>query len=576
VLKSLPFILTVLLLMVILSIGLLAATPPISRDALTHHLAVPKLYLEAGGMVEMPDIPFSYYPMNLDMLYILPLYFGNDILPKYIHFLFGLLTAWGIGSYLKERFDIRYGLMGALLFLSTPIIVKLASTVYVDLGLCCFAFFSLYYLLKWAKNNFRLKYLLISGGMCGLALGTKYNALVVFLILTFMVPWLHIRYADSMNERFAGGDRERQNPKRQHPVRRTLISPIVNTGVFVIAALLLFAPWMIRNVYWTGNPIYPLYDHLFTTVDQSPPQDSTEILQYNASNKLPPLVRRRLVYKEPLWYIALIPFRIFIEGRDDDPGHFDGKLNPFFLLLSIVPFLKWRQRDRIKRRDDSVWLLFSVLLLLFTFFISPIRIRYLIAMVPPVIILSLSGMHCLARSNTPVNNAARSRPIVWPIFTAMIFVAALVYNSIYIQSLYKHYKPLTFLTGEVSRDQYIATYRPEYVLYLFANHNLTKKDKILELYLGNRSYYSDIPMITSAAQFWNAVHEADAFEDITTRLTAEGITHLMIRRDLFQFSAMNKLNSEKKRVLQNFIDTALVKLKDYKGYSLYKIISSSG
>ena len=43
---------------------------PISRDALTHHLYLPRLYLQHGGIYEIPDLVFSYYPMNLDLLYI--------------------------------------------------------------------------------------------------------------------------------------------------------------------------------------------------------------------------------------------------------------------------------------------------------------------------------------------------------------------------------------------------------------------------------------------------------------------------------------------------------------------------
>ena len=71
-----------------LAILVLASVPPVDRDALTHHLAVPKLYLKHGGIYAIPAIPFSYYPMNLDLLYLIPLYFGNDIIPKYIHFAF--------------------------------------------------------------------------------------------------------------------------------------------------------------------------------------------------------------------------------------------------------------------------------------------------------------------------------------------------------------------------------------------------------------------------------------------------------------------------------------------------------
>ncbi len=59
---------------------LLDLTPPISRDALIHHLAIPKLWLLHGGVYEIPWAVYSYYPMNINILYLIPLYFGNDVL----------------------------------------------------------------------------------------------------------------------------------------------------------------------------------------------------------------------------------------------------------------------------------------------------------------------------------------------------------------------------------------------------------------------------------------------------------------------------------------------------------------
>jgi hypothetical protein len=132
---------------VVACILVLSAVPPVDRDALTHHLAVPKLYLKYGGLVEIPWAPFSYFPMNLDLIYLIPLYFGNDIIPKYIHFAFALLTGCLIFGYLKQRTEKSlYGLFGALLFLSLPVVVKLSITVYVDLGLIFFSTASLLYI----------------------------------------------------------------------------------------------------------------------------------------------------------------------------------------------------------------------------------------------------------------------------------------------------------------------------------------------------------------------------------------------------------------------------------------------
>jgi len=94
----------------------LSLVPPTDRDGLTHHLYVPKLYLKYGGMIELPAIEFSYYPMNLDLLYIIPLYFGNDILPKFIHMMFGLFSAAFVYRYLSKRISSEMALGGAAFF----------------------------------------------------------------------------------------------------------------------------------------------------------------------------------------------------------------------------------------------------------------------------------------------------------------------------------------------------------------------------------------------------------------------------------------------------------------------------
>ena len=63
--KFASYLFWVVLISLLVVISLLNTLPPVSRDALTHHLAVPKLYLQHGGMYEIPELFFSYYPMNL-------------------------------------------------------------------------------------------------------------------------------------------------------------------------------------------------------------------------------------------------------------------------------------------------------------------------------------------------------------------------------------------------------------------------------------------------------------------------------------------------------------------------------
>ena len=176
----------------------MSMVPPVSRDALVHHLAVPKLYLNHGGIYEIPFMDFSYYPMNLDLLYMIPLYFGNDIVPKLIHFLFALLTAWLIFGYLKKRGRSCLWPGGCAFFsfntCNSEIVHKCLRGSWSDLF---FTLASLLLMMKWPENDFRYKYLIYSGIMCGLALGTKYNSLVTFALLTLFIPFIYSRFSEN-------------------------------------------------------------------------------------------------------------------------------------------------------------------------------------------------------------------------------------------------------------------------------------------------------------------------------------------------------------------------------------------
>jgi len=565
--------LTFLVVTVIVAIGLLAATPPVSRDALTHHLAVPKLYIEGHAIRELPDIVFSYYPMNLDLLFCIPLYFGNDILPKYIHFFFGLLTAWGIGVYLRMRFNLVYGLFGALLFLSTPVIVRLASTAYVDLGLCCFAFFALLFLLKWARKDGLTQHLVIAGVMCGLALGTKYNALVVFHILTLITAWLQGR-RPLMQDGLVKGRRPASVEEDHWTASARLLGrSFRSASLFAIVALLVFSPWMVRNFIWTANPVYPLYDRLFNPNGQGIEGSSGEEILTDEQASLPPLVNRRLLYKEPFWYTALIPLRIFFEGRDDDPKHFDGKLNPFFLILPLVVLWGGRRRDRGDWQEDIIWFGFAGLLILFTFFTAAMRIRYIVAAVPSLVILSVSGIHYLASfSEFNVRKGGLKRAVTF--MTIAFFIAMMGYNAQYIIDLYDRNTPIAYLSGELDRDSYILKHRPEYALYRYSNTHLKRGDKILGLFLGNRIYYSDIPMTMNENLILRISRDGSSASEIRAMLLAEGITYIMMQRDIFNFWINNNLDAAETIRLREFFKSSLIEIKASDGYSLYRIRSA--
>ncbi|WP_306549543.1 glycosyltransferase family 39 protein [Desulfobulbus sp.] len=479
--KALTWGLILLLLALIIATIILGSVPPVDRDALTHHLFVPKLWLKHGGIYEIPEIPFSYYPMNLDLLYTIPLYFGNDIIPKYIHYFFALLTGLLLYRHLKKRLGVHYGLLGALFFLSVPIIVKLSITVYVDLGVVFFTTASLLLLLHWSEQNFKWRSLVLAGLCCGLAAGTKYNGLISIVVLTLFVPIIY-----------------QQNTRKE---KQSNGKALLWGCVFGMAALTSFSPWLIRNYAWTGNPIYPLHNSLFQKLHQSNDNqqgtDSASLantlqqISHQGSNAF---VGRKILYNESWWQSLLLPFRFFYEGKDDDPRYFDGKLTPFLLVLPALAFL-FRPPGAQQRREQNFLLSFALLYFFLTFFQEAMRIRYIVPIVPPLVILSMYGVHSLLNKIRLSSRTAILR------ITAIIFSAVclpgfmLWYNGQYITNQFFAVNPLSYLQGKVSRDEYITTFRPEYLAIQWLNKHTTMNNRVLCIFLGNRGYYMNFSPI---------------------------------------------------------------------------------
>ena len=547
----LNFLLGGLLVALVVCIGILSWVPPVSRDALTHHLVVPKIYLQFGKMVELPHIEFSYYPMNLDLLYILPLYFGNDILPKFIHFTFGLLTAGLVFTFLKKRLGVSYALFGALMFLSTPIVIKLSTTVYVDLGLVFFTTASLLHLIKWHESRCAIKYFLLSALFCGLALGTKYNGLVTFFLLTVFVPVIYLR---------------------SHPKEAAVQGRAVGWAVaYALVALLVFSPWMIRNVYWTKNPVFPLYNRIFATASAAPQKPLPAEVQQEIQARTGGwnhIAVRRIVYKESWGEIALIPLRIFFQGKDDDPKYFDGKLSPFLLFLPLFAFFPRRKERPIEHFESKLLLSFILLFLLISFLRTSVRIRYIVPALPALIILSTTGLNNVMRA---ISNW--QHPVKRKLGTALVSIALVVLfsmNTSYMVAQFRVVDPFSYLSGRVGREEYITRFRPEYPVLKYANEHLAKNDKILGLYLGNRQYYCNREIIFGEDFLTRSVLLTPSAEDLRNRLNNRGFTHVMVHLVLIK-KWLGTLNDRERAVFADFFNQYLHVLDKNLPYVLFEL-----
>jgi hypothetical protein len=480
-------------------------TPPIVRDVLIHHLAIPKLWLKHGGFYDLPWAVFSYYPMNVDLLYLIPLYFGNDIIPNFIHLSFGLGTAWLIYSYLRSRFNRMAGLSGVVILITTPIIVRMSTTAYVDLGLVFFTTACILAFIQWRSGEYK-KYgwLLISSLSLGFALGTKYNAMIVWFFVSLSVvfvysrdtnkPWIAIKYG----------------------------------ALFFIIALSVFSPWLIKNAILTGNPIYPLFHSIFNAGYFTDNGGTHSIVPGSSSMSM--FKMRELLYGESIWETLLIPIRFFFQGQDNSDRYFEGVLTP--LLIIGVPFAF---RDKSKRSDMLIFLSFSVFFILMAFFLNQIRVRYILPVIPFLIILTVSG---LINFFSWLDNKGKiyRRLFIYGLLTILIFLMA--NNVIYLYKHFRNIQPVNYVLGKESRDEFISRHDRSYPAVMYINRHTPENARIKLILLSGRGYYLERVYDEDQNSGMNTIRGlvTAAGNDVTfdKYLHSLGCTYLLVRYDLFR------------------------------------------
>lgn len=546
----------------VLWILLLASVPPVSRDALTHHLAVPKLWVEAGGIHERADIPFSYYPQLLDVLYMVPVALGHDIAAKYLHFVFALLTALLIFLFVRRRAGASWAALSGLMFLTLPLIVKLSVTVYVDLGLIFFTTAALFSAIVWLEDTGRWRWLLLAAVCSGLALGTKYNALVSFIVLSLLLPFFYL-----------------YRRKDQHAEQLNAVKYGV---LFVAVSMLVFSPWLLRNYSLTGNPLYPLAQSVFATdiahgVSSRDARDAETHVRAvlsepaaNATKPLGPLLTRRLVYEEQLPYTLMIPLRIFFEGEDDNPKYFDGRLNPLLLLLPLA-LLVLAKKTAFRYREQPLFAAYAVLMVVLVFLLTDMRVRWVATIVPPLVVLAT---YSLAAIHELLAKRFESRAVVNTV-VGLLVATYFVPNLLYAHGLFEKIDPLPYVTGKQDYATYVGERRGEYAAIALANEVVAPDRKVLGLYLGNRRYYFSADAIAVNKVFTSIAEQSSSGDAIAERLLELGYSHIVVHTGLFRQwqASTDKATAER---VNAFTATRLRELLLEGGFGLYEILPREG
>jgi hypothetical protein len=263
-------------------------------------------------------------------------------------------------------------------------------------------------------------------------------------------------------------------------------------------ALLVASPWYLRNLAWTGNPLYPL---LFTPQDWSAERVAlwTEYM------------RGFGVGQGVLDYL-LLPLNLFL--HHERYVSFMGSIeipSPLFLLVFLLPFLHPSRPLR--------WLLEISGLMFAVWALGAQQTRFLLPIFPALSLLSSAVLLELARWRL----LKRTGPALARGLAAGMLAVTLVYALIYALMI-QPWRPLLGLEG---RADFLRRIVRDYPGLETARRVLPADAGVLMLWDG-RGYYTDerfTPDIDHS-QWTELVMAHPSVDELAAALRQRGVTHL--------------------------------------------------
>ena len=346
----------------------LAPPSSLDWDGLAYHLAVPKVYLARHAVFYIPYDSHSNLPFLTEMLYTLGLAFGSISLAKLFHFWMYIGTAVAVYSLCRRHLSPRIGSIGALLFMSIPVIIWEAGSAYSDITTALYLTLALYGLLNWQQSK-HSSWLILCGVMGGFALSTKVLAIVPIGVMGLWIIWSNghmVTWSDGMHETIRPSD---------HRTIRALKAALLMGLVAILVGL----PFYIKSYVYTGNPVYPFLYGIFGGKYWSEQAAATyhgAQLAFGMGRGLDKLV--------------MLPWNLTMNGARffDDPDH----TKPFSLigpaLLGLIPLYVLAGG----RRKSIAWIGLVAGVFIIAWFILMQQTRYLISIVPFLCIIAACGV----------------------------------------------------------------------------------------------------------------------------------------------------------------------------------------
>jgi hypothetical protein len=212
-----------------------ALAPEISPDGTTYHLGLVARYLRQHGLGRITTSMYANLSEGLEMLFIPAFAFGRHSAAALIEFGCFLVIPLAIISYARRFGFATAGVGAAVMIVCSPIFGIDGVSAYNDCGAVLILFCLFYVLQIWDETR-QLGLLVVAGLLAGFGYGIKYTLFLATPFCLVFVFWKLLR------------------------ARQPFFKPLLVTG---LCALLLIAPWWIKNWVIVGNPLSPFANQIF-------------------------------------------------------------------------------------------------------------------------------------------------------------------------------------------------------------------------------------------------------------------------------------------------------------------------
>jgi hypothetical protein len=208
-----------------------AMAPEISFDGSRYHLGLVARYLRENGFHAIHDNFYAALPAGVEMIYLFAFAFGRHSAAATLHFGLLLALAWQIYAWAQRAGSPLAGVCASALVFLSPIVGVDGTSAYNDVAVAAIAFTLFHALWLW-RDQPSTRLLAAIGLLAGFAFAAKYTAALAVPYAAGWVMW--------------------------HSRRR-----LRDVAIVAGCAALVFAPWLLKNWLWYGNPFAPFFNHWF-------------------------------------------------------------------------------------------------------------------------------------------------------------------------------------------------------------------------------------------------------------------------------------------------------------------------